>query len=584
MKDNKILKLFAYLKEYKKESILGPLFKLLEALFELFIPLVVAAIIDKGIGEENIGIIIPMFIVMVILGLIGLICSVTAQYFSAKAAVGFSKNIRSSLFNKLQSLSYSEIDDLGTSKMITVITNDVNQVQNGVNLTLRLLLRSPFIVFGSMIMALFISPKSALIFIGIICCLSIIVFFIMLITMPMYKKVQENVDVVLRKTRENLSGVRVIRAFSREKEEVEEFDTMNNALNKKQNFVGMISGLMNPLTYSIINIGIIILLQFGAIRVNEGLLTQGEVIALYNYMSQILVELIKFANLIITLSKSIACGKRISNILEMESSLDHLPEDIKKTSSFIEFNNVCLEYKKSKADSLTNITFKVNKGETIGIIGGTGSGKTSLINLLPHFYDSTEGNVLINGKDVKSYNDYALRNMIGIVPQKAVLFKGTIRSNLLWGNENATDEELMEAVMLSESLDVVNKKENKLDEIVEQNGRNYSGGQKQRLTIARALVKKPEILIFDDSSSALDYQTDANLRKNLQNLDYNPTIFIVSQRTSSIKHADKIIVLEDGLMVGMGKHEELLLSCDVYKEIHYSQYKKENKNEKKYDF
>lgn len=577
-------KLLSYIKLYKKEAILGPLFKLLEASFELIIPLVVAKIIDDGIKNQSIGTIIPLFLVMVLLGIVGLLCSVTAQYFSAKAAVGMSSDIRSDVFKKLQSLSYSEIDDLGTSKMVTILTNDINQVQNGVNLTLRLFLRSPFIVFGAMIMAFTININAAIIFAISIPILAVIVFVIMLCTMPLYKRVQEKLDVVLRKTRENLSGVRVIRAFSREDEEVKEFDVLNNNLRKRQSFVGSISGLMNPLTYAVVNSAIILILWIGAKEVDSGVILQGEVIALYNYMSQILVELIKLANLIITMSKAVACGNRIEDVLEMESSLEIIKDNKRNKYSFIEFNNVCLAYKKSKVESLTNISFKVEKGETIGIIGGTGSGKSSLVNLIPHFYDTTNGTLLFDGKNVKSYDNKELRDRIGVVPQKAVLFKGTIKSNLLWGNETASDEELNEALKLSEAFEIVDKKEGKLDSVVEQNGRNFSGGQKQRLTIARALVRKPEVLILDDSASALDYKTESNLRGNLKNLGYDPTIFIVSQRTSSIKNADKIIVLENGEMVGLGKHDELIRTCDVYKEIHYSQYKKEENNEKDFDF
>jgi len=577
-------KLLSYIKLYKKEAILGPLFKLLEASFELIIPLVVAKIIDDGIKNQSVSTIIPLFLLMVLLGIVGLLCSVTAQYFSAKAAVGMSSDIRSDVFKKLQSLSYSEIDDLGTSKMVTILTNDINQVQNGVNLTLRLFLRSPFIVFGAMIMAFTININAAIIFAISIPILAIIVFLIMLCTMPLYKRVQEKLDVVLRKTRENLSGVRVVRAFSREDEEVKEFDILNNDLRKKQSFVGSISGLMNPLTYAVVNSAIILILWIGAKEVDSGIILQGEVIALYNYMSQILVELIKLANLIITMSKAVACGNRIEDVLEMESSLEVIKDNKRNKYSFIEFNNVCLAYKKSNVESLTNISFKVEKGETIGIIGGTGSGKSSLVNLIPHFYDTTNGTLLFDGKNVKSYNNKELRDRIGVVPQKAVLFNGTIKSNLLWGNETASDEELNEALKLSEAFEIVDKKEGKLDSVVEQNGRNFSGGQKQRLTIARALVRKPEVLILDDSASALDYKTESNLRSNLKNLGYDPTIFIVSQRTSSIKHADKIIVLENGEMVGLGKHDELIRTCDVYKEIHYSQYKKEENNEKDFDF
>lgn len=568
-------KLIKYIKLYKKEAILGPLFKLLEASFELIIPLVVASIIDNGIKENSIKTIIPLFLLMIGLGIIGLVCSVTAQYFSAKAAVGMSSDIRSDVFKKLQSLSYKEVDNIGTSKMINVLTNDINQVQNGVNLTLRLFLRSPFIVFGAMIMAFTISVKAAIIFAIAIPILAVVVFFIMLFTMPLYKKVQGKLDIALRRTRENLSGVRVVRAFSRENEEVKDFDLNNIELNKRQRVVGAISGLMNPLTYAIVNSAIIILLWVGAKEVDSGIILQGEVIALYNYMSQILVELVKLANLIITISKAIACGNRIEEVLEMESSLNKTEPIKKENGNYIEFNNVSLSYNESSEEALSDISFVVNKGETIGIIGGTGSGKTSLANLIPHFYDSTKGEVIFNGINVNGYDPDVLRSKIGVVPQKAVLFKGTIKSNLLWGNKEATDEEILTALKNAEVLDVVLSKDGKLDAIVEQNGRNFSGGQKQRLTIARALIRKPEVLIFDDSQSALDYQTDAKLRKNLKELDYNPTIFMVSQRTSSIMNADKIVVLEEGRMVGFGTHEELLKSCVVYQEIHYSQFPKE---------
>lgn len=568
-------KLIKYIKLYKKEAILGPLFKLLEASFELIIPLVVASIIDNGIKENSIKTIIPLFLLMIGLGIIGLVCSVTAQYFSAKAAVGMSSDIRSDVFKKLQSLSYKEVDNIGTSKMINVLTNDINQVQNGVNLTLRLFLRSPFIVFGAMIMAFTISVKAAIIFAIAIPILAIVVFFIMLFTMPLYKKVQGKLDIVLRRTRENLSGVRVVRAFSRENEEVKDFDLNNIELNKRQRVVGAISGLMNPLTYAIVNSAIIILLWLGAKEVDSGIILQGEVIALYNYMSQILVELVKLANLIITISKAIACGNRIEEVLEMESSLNKTEPIKKENGNYIEFKNVSLSYNESSEEALSDISFVVNKGETIGIIGGTGSGKTSLANLIPHFYDPTKGEVIFNGINVNGYDPDVLRSKIGVVPQKAVLFKGTIKSNLLWGNKEATDEEILTALKNAEVLDVVLSKDGKLDAIVEQNGRNFSGGQKQRLTIARALIRKPEVLIFDDSQSALDYQTDSKLRRNLKELDYNPTIFMVSQRTSSIMNADKIVVLEEGRMVGFGTHEELLKSCVVYQEIHYSQFPKE---------
>lgn len=566
-----------YLRDYKKESILAPLFKMLEASFELLIPLVVAAIIDTGISEKDTGYILRMCGIMVALGIIGLVCAITAQYFAARAAVGFARKIRHVLFDKMQSLSFNEIDKIGTSTMITRMTSDVNQVQSGVNMVLRLFLRSPFIVFGAMIMAFTIDVKAALVFVVTIPVLAIIVFGIMLITIPMYKRVQKSLDRVLGITRENLTGIRVIRAFCKEDEEIESFDNANDTLTTMQKVVGRISGLMNPLTYIVINLGIVILIYVGAIRVDTGIISQGAVVALYNYMSQILVELIKLANLIVTMTKSVASCKRLEDVLKLKSTLDvHANTDAsidKENIPAVEFDHVSLTYKGAGEESLTDISFTINKGETAGIIGGTGSGKTSLVHLIPHFYDATKGTVKVDGIDVKDYALDEIRNKAVIVMQKAVLFKGTIRENLLWGNKAATDDELYEALETAQAMDVIKSKENGLDEMVEQGGRNFSGGQRQRLTIARALVRKPSILILDDSASALDYATDARLRKALKEIKDRTTVFIVSQRTSSIQHADRIIVLDDGRAVGIGTHESLYEDCRIYKEIYDSQFK-----------
>lgn len=566
-----------YLRDYKKESILAPLFKMLEASFELLIPLVVAAIIDTGISEKDTGYILRMCGIMVALGIIGLVCAITAQYFAARAAVGFARKIRHVLFDKMQSLSFNEIDKIGTSTMITRMTSDVNQVQSGVNMVLRLFLRSPFIVFGAMIMAFTIDVKAALVFVVTIPVLAIIVFGIMLITIPMYKRVQKSLDMVLGITRENLTGIRVIRAFCKEDEEIESFDNANDTLTTMQKVVGRISGLMNPLTYIVINLGIVILIYVGAIRVDTGIISQGAVVALYNYMSQILVELIKLANLIVTMTKSVASCKRLEDVLKLKSTLDvHANTDAsidKENIPAVEFDHVSLTYKGAGEESLTDISFTINKGETAGIIGGTGSGKTSLVHLIPHFYDATKGTVKVDGIDVKDYALDEIRNKAVIVMQKAVLFKGTIRENLLWGNKAATDDELYEALETAQAMDVIKSKENGLDEMVEQGGRNFSGGQRQRLTIARALVRKPSILILDDSASALDYATDARLRKALKEIKDRTTVFIVSQRTSSIQHADRIIVLDDGRAVGIGTHESLYEDCRIYKEIYDSQFK-----------
>lgn len=581
-------KLLVYLKDYKKESIFAPLFKMLEATFELIVPLVVTAIIDVGIANRDNGYILKMCLVMVALGLIGLACSVTAQYFAAKAAVGFGTKVRHQLFSHIQTFSFSEIDKAGTATLITRMTSDINQVQSGVNMVLRLFLRSPFIVFGAMIMAFTIDVKAALVFVVAIPLLSVVVFGIMAATIPLYRKVQERLDKVLGITRENLTGVRVIRAFHKEEEEKRRFEESLEALTGMQNHVGRISAFMNPVTYIIINGGIIALLYVGAFQVDNGVLTQGQVVALVNYMSQILVELIKLANLIITVTKAVACGNRIESILEMESSMpvENSGKKESETASWtntaeksdseymVEFSHVGLTYQDAGAESLTDIDFKVKKGETIGIIGGTGCGKTSLVHLIPRFYDVTAGEVKINGQNVKDYPLEELRQMVGIVMQKAVLFHGTIRENLCWGKADATDEELYQALETAQAKEVVEGKEGKLDAPVEQGGKNFSGGQRQRLTIARALVRKPQILILDDSASALDYATDARLRKAIREMEGSPTVFIVSQRTSSIQHADEIIVLDDGEITGIGTHDQLLESCEVYREIYDSQYKK----------
>ena len=571
-------KLLRYLKEYRKECILAPLFKMLEACFELFVPLVVASIVDIGIAGENKSYILSRAGIMVALGVIGLLCSVTAQYFAAKAAVSFSTKLRHVLFSHIESLSFTELDTMGTSTLITRMTNDINQVQNGVNLVLRLFLRSPFIVFGAMIMAFTVNAKAALVFVVTIPLLSVVVFGIMLLSMPMFKKVQAALDRVLGKTRENLTGVRVIRAFHREAQETEEFMDMNAQLNVLQRFVGKFSALMTPLTLIIINMAIVVILYVGGHQVDDGILTQGQVIALVNYMSQILVELVKLANLIISVTKAVACGNRIQQILEVEPSQKdgQLENGAQHTDDdYIVFDHVSMCYRGSKEPSLEDITLHVKKGQTIGVIGGTGSGKTTLVHLLPRFYDISEGKLSIDGIFVNDYQIEALRARIGIVMQKAVLFSGTIRENLLWGNPGATDEELYEALKTAQALNVVEAKPLGLDEPVEQGGRNFSGGQRQRLTIARALVRKPDILILDDSASALDYATDAALRQAIREMDTDTTVFIVSQRTASIHSADQIVVLDDGRAVGIGTHDELLESCEVYREIYDSQYRKE---------
>ena len=598
-------RLLVYLKDYKKESILAPLFKLLEAFFELMVPLVMASIIDRGIADQDMGYVGKMGLILIGLAVIGLTSSITAQFFAAKAAVGFATKVRQALFDHIEDLDFTNMDKAGTSTMITRMTSDINQVQSGVNLVLRLFLRSPIIVFGAMIMAFTIDVKSALVFVVAIPLLAIVVFGIMLATIPLYKKVQSGLDKVLGITRENLTGVRVIRAFHQEEIEEKRFRENNDALTSMQMFVGRISACMNPVTYVIVNGAIIALIYVGAVQVNVGNLSQGQVVALINYMSQILVELIKLANLIITVTKAMACADRVAAVFEIQNSEPVPAEDGKvkgqakmgsqaggaangeneaesrqaldaqtgsRKSPFLEFRHVSLTYQGAGDKTLDDMNFAVEKGQTVGIIGGTGSGKTSLVNLIPGFYPATEGSICLEGKDIKTMPQEELRKRIGVVPQKAVLFKGSIRSNLQWGKPDATDQELWAAIDTAQAREVVEGKEGKLDAQVTQNGKNFSGGQKQRLTIARALVRKPDILILDDSASALDYATDAKLRKALQEVEKNTTTFIVSQRASSIMHADKIIVLDDGKMAGAGTHEELLKGCSVYQEIYYSQY------------
>ena len=568
-------KLLKYLKGYEKQCVLGPLFKLLEATFELLVPLVVARIVDRGISSGDTGYIVKMCLVMVALGVIGLVMAVCAQYFSAVAAVGFSTRLRHVLMEHILHLSYSQIDQLGTSTMVTRMTSDINQVQNGVNLTLRLLLRSPFVVFGAMIMAFTIDFQAALVFAGVIPVLCLIVFGIMLITMPMHKRVQGALDGVTSATRQNLAGVRVLRAFCKEDAEVEGFEQQTEELTTRQLSAGRISALMNPVTYVVINLAVVILVNVGAVKVEHGILTQGLVIALYNYMSQILVELIKMANLIITLAKAVACGNRLSAVLDLESDQQDGSASAENLSGEVEFRDVTARYAGSASPSLEHISFRAKPGQTIGIIGGTGSGKTTLVNLIPRLYDTAEGAVLLDGQEVQSYDMESLRHRIGVVPQKAVLFKGTIRQNLLWGNENATEAELWDALKIAQAQEVVQGKKGALDAPVEQGGANFSGGQRQRLTIARALVRKPAVLILDDSASALDYATDANLRMAIRSMENPPTTFIVSQRAASVRYADEVLVLDDGLLVGKGTHEELLKNCAIYQEIYYSQFPKE---------
>lgn len=570
--NDSLKKLFVYLKGYIKECILGPLFKLLEALFELFVPLVVASIIDRGITAGDQSYAIRMCLLLVVLALIGLTCSITAQYFAAKAAIGFSTRMRHALLKHIQSLSFADLDKLGTSTLITRMTGDINQVQSGINLGLRLLLRSPFIVFGSMIMAFTIDSHIALIFAGVILVLLVIVFGIMLLSMPMYRKVQGNLDGITSTTRENLNGVRVIRAFCLEEDEKIKFSEKNNQLTASQEKVGKLSALLNPVTYTVINIALILLIRSGAIRVDSGILTQGQVIALYNYMGQILVELIKMANLIISLTKAAACGSRISSVMEVQNSQKDGTQSPVRGNGMISFRNVTLRYQDTGDAALEDLNFEILPGQTVGVIGGTGSGKSSLISLIPRYYDTSEGSVCLDGIDVNDYHLDSLRSRIGVVPQKALLFKGTIRSNLLWGNPDATDTQLRNALEIAQASDILSSKALGLDEPVEQDGRNFSGGQKQRLTIARALVRNPEILILDDSASALDFATDAALRKAIRQRSGSMTTIIVSQRTSSVRYADQILVLDDGKLVGAGTHDELLQSCPIYKEIHQSQY------------
>lgn len=575
-------RLMMYLKDYKKESILAPLFKLLEAFFELLVPLVMANIIDYGISNRNMGYIGKMGLLLLLLGVVGLASSITAQFFAAKAAVGFSTKLRQALFNHIEDLSFTDIDKAGTSTMITRMTSDVNQVQSGVNMTLRLFLRSPIIVFGAMIMAFTIDVKCALIFVVAIPLLSVVVFGIILSTIPLYKKVQSKLDQVLGITRENLTGVRVIRAFHQEAKEADRFRENNEALSAMQIFVGKISACMNPVTYIIVNGAIIALIYTGAVQVNIGNLSQGEVVAIINYMNQILVELVKLANLIVTMTKALACAERVASVFEIgadatedekKAALDNsIAAKVDEKAPFLNFNHVSLTYQGAGAPTLQDMNFTVNRGDTVGIIGGTGSGKTSLVNLIPGFYPATEGEILLEGRDIKTMGDEELRGRIGVVPQKAVLFKGTIRSNLQWGKPDATEEEMWRALELAQASEVVDGKPGKLDATVAQNGKNFSGGQRQRLTIARALVRNPEILILDDSASALDYATDAKLRAAIRTLEDKTTTFIVSQRASTIRHADKIIVLDDGEIAGMGTHDELLKDCTVYQEIYYSQY------------
>ena len=571
-------KLLIYLKAYRKEACLAPIFKMLEAVFELFVPLVIKGIIDYGIAAEDRAYCLRMGLLLLLLAVIGLAMATTAQWFSAKAAAGFAAKIKQVLMEHIQKLSYTELDTIGTSTLITRMTSDVNQVQTGTNLVLRLFMRSPFIVFGSMIMAFTIDFKAAMIFVITIPLLSVVVFGIMLSSIPLYKKVQSQLDRVLGITRENLTGVRVIRAFNKEEEEISHFKAENEQFTRLQTFVGKISALMNPLTFVIVNSAILVLVWTGAWRVEGGILTQGAVVALVNYMSQILVELIKLADLIINITKAVACGNRIQKVLEVEPSMENgskeCVEEKNTQENAVDFNHVSLTYAGAGAPSLTDIDLHVKTGQTIGIIGGTGSGKTSVVNLIPRFYDATQGNVLVFGKPVKEQDMESLRSQIAIVPQKAVLFAGTIRENMKWGKEDATDEEIMEALTIAQAAEVVQKKEGGLDAFVEQGGKNLSGGQRQRLTLARALVRKPRILILDDSASALDFATDAALRKAIREMKNAPTVFIVSQRTSSIRFADQILVLDDGKSVGVGTHDELLKTCSVYKEIYDSQYKK----------
>ncbi|MDD3617184.1 MAG: ABC transporter ATP-binding protein [Lachnospiraceae bacterium] len=585
-------KLLKHMKGYGKECVLAPLFKMLEAIFELFVPLIMARIIDFGIGNQSQPYVLKMCGILIALGVIGLTCSITAQYFAARAAVGFATRLRHLLFSHVQSLSFSDMDQVGTSTLITRMTSDINQVQNGVNMVLRLFLRSPFIVFGAMIMAFTIDVKAAMIFVVIIPLLSIVVFGIMAVSIPLYRKVQTGLDRVLKRTRENLTGARVIRAFGKEDTEFEEFQESNQALVKMQIFVGKISALMNPVTYVMINIALVVLIWTGALRVNAGDISQGEVVALVNYISQILVELIKLANLIVTITKALACANRVQSVMDIEPEMPKYASErkvnnldcdteakinIPEENNQITFEHVSLTYKGAGAESLTDIDFEIKKGDTFGIIGGTGSGKSSVVNLIPRFYDVTKGRVLVNGKDVRDYDLNALRSKIGMVMQNAVLFSGTIRQNLLWGNPQADDKQLWEALEIAQAKEFVEQKSKGLDEVIEQGGKNLSGGQRQRLTIARALVRKPEIIIMDDSASALDYATDAKLRQAITNLEDSMTVIIVSQRASSVRTANQILVLDDGAAAGLGTSDELLKTCKVYKEIYGSQFKIDKK-------
>lgn len=571
-------KLLYFMKDYKKESVLAPLFKMLEAFFELFVPLVVASIIDDGIVPKDSGHIIRMCLLLLVLAAVGLTCSITAQYFAAKSAVGAATGIRYELFTHIQTLGYEEMDMVGTSTLITRMTSDINQVQNGINLVLRLFLRSPFIVFGAMIMAFTIDMKAAMIFVVAIILLSIVVFGVMFITKPLYKKVQSGLDTILGTTRENLTGVRVIRAFHQEQAEYNKFLAENEELTSLQKFAGKISGLTNPLTFIIINFAILVLIHTGAVRVSLGTLSQGQVVALYNYMSQILVELIKLANLIISVTKAMACFNRIQDVFHIEPSMKEGTKTVAaagNTTPAVEFKNVSFTYAGGGDHAVENISFKAMPGQTIGIIGGTGSGKSTLVNLIPRFYDVSEGEVDIAGKNIQDYTYGSLRNTISVVPQKAQLFAGTIRDNLTFGCPDATEEQIEEALAISQAKEFVDTKEGRLDAKIEQGGKNLSGGQRQRLTLARALVPQSDILIMDDSASALDYATDARLRKAIQDMKRKPTVFIVSQRTSSIQNADIILVLDDGKIAGQGTHEQLLKSCNIYREIYETQFKKE---------
>lgn len=591
-------KLLYFLRDYKKESVIAPLFKMLEAIFELIVPLVVAQIIDTGINTGDTGYIFQRCGILILLAVIGLVCAISAQYFAAKAAVGFATQLRSALFAHIQKLSFIDLDEVGTSTLITRMTSDVNQLQSGVNMVLRLFMRSPFVVFGAMIMAFTVDVKAAMVFVVAIPLLSIVVFGVMLITIPLYKKVQAALDRVLGKTRENLSGSRVIRAFNKEEQEIREFNESNEVLTDVQLLVGRISALMNPITLIIVNVATIVIIWTGAGQVYEGVITQGEVVALVSYMSQILVELVKLANLIILITKAVACGNRVAEVLEKEPSIVDINagemlkaseisvsesgthETQNKNRTMVEFKEVSFAYGKDSEEALKDISFSAKKGQTIGVIGGTGAGKSTLVNLIPRFYEVGKGAILIEDVDVKEYPLEQLRIKVGIVPQKAVLFHGTIAENLRWGNEDASEEQLWKAIELAQATDIVKEKDQGLDHMVEQGGRNLSGGQRQRLTIARAIVKNPDILILDDSASALDFATDAKLRQALQSIEGERTIFIVSQRTSSIQHADMIIVLDDGETVGMGTHAELLESCEVYREIYDSQFKQEERGQK----